>query len=105
MFNMDLSADEESTGHIGVGSQFPVPNIRLQPFDNKNRVIAPTRNLSSVGAANSNLNESGASMVNFFFYFLIIVLKTFLGIDSWSTISFWCFFSIYCTFCKFFFTC
>ncbi|CAD5212990.1 unnamed protein product [Bursaphelenchus okinawaensis] len=43
MFDMDLSADgDEPTGHIGVGPQFPMPHIRLQPFDNK--IIAPIKN-------------------------------------------------------------
>lgn len=44
-FNMDLNMDEENTGHIGVGPQFPVPNIRLPPFENK--IIAPVKNTSS----------------------------------------------------------
>uniref|UniRef100_A0A914I0Y4 Major facilitator superfamily (MFS) profile domain-containing protein n=1 Tax=Globodera rostochiensis TaxID=31243 RepID=A0A914I0Y4_GLORO len=39
-FNMDLSSDEESAGHIGVGPQFPVPNIRLPPFK---QIIAPNK--------------------------------------------------------------
>ncbi|KAI1697587.1 major facilitator superfamily domain-containing protein [Ditylenchus destructor] len=43
-FGMDLSLDNENTGHIGVGPQFPVPNIRMQPFD---KVITPTRNVTS----------------------------------------------------------
>lgn len=43
-FNMDLNSDEESAGHIGVGPQFPVPNIRLQPFESK--IIAPAKNSS-----------------------------------------------------------
>lgn len=41
MFDMDLSQDGDGTGHIGVGPQFPVPNIRVQPFDH---VIVPSRN-------------------------------------------------------------
>jgi hypothetical protein len=44
-FNMDMNSDEESAGHIGVGPQFPVPNIRLQPFNN-NKIIAPAKNNS-----------------------------------------------------------
>lgn len=48
MFNMDLTQDDESTGHIGVGPQFPVPNIRLQPFNaNNNKLMAPSRNSSA----------------------------------------------------------
>ncbi|KAE9549488.1 hypothetical protein FO519_007299 [Halicephalobus sp. NKZ332] len=41
MFDMDLTQDSDGTGHIGVGPQFPVPNIRVQPFDH---VIVPPRN-------------------------------------------------------------
>jgi hypothetical protein len=44
MFNMDLSLDKDETGHIGVGPQFPMPNIRMQPFNNK--IIAPSRNIT-----------------------------------------------------------
>jgi hypothetical protein len=46
VFKVDLSTDGDGTGHIGVGPQFPVPNIRLQPFDNK--VITPNRNLTMI---------------------------------------------------------
>ncbi|CAD5217410.1 unnamed protein product [Bursaphelenchus xylophilus] len=43
MFDMDLSADgDEPTGHIGVGPQFPMPHIRLQPFETK--IISPSKN-------------------------------------------------------------
>lgn len=43
---MDLSTDVENTGHIGVGPlPFPVPNIRLQPFDGK--IISPIKNIST----------------------------------------------------------
>lgn len=43
---MDLSTDVENTGHIGVGPlPFPVPNIRLQPFDGK--IISPIKNVST----------------------------------------------------------
>ncbi|KAL3108220.1 hypothetical protein niasHT_018628 [Heterodera trifolii] len=40
VFNMDLTSDAESAGHIGVGPQFPVPNIRLPPFK---QIIAPNK--------------------------------------------------------------
>ncbi|KAI6230516.1 Hippocampus abundant transcript 1 protein [Aphelenchoides fujianensis] len=42
LFDMDLSVDKDETGHLGVGPQFPIPHIRLQPFES--RVIAPNRN-------------------------------------------------------------
>lgn len=43
---MDLSLDGENSGHIGVGPvPFPVPNIRLQPFDGK--IITPSKNVST----------------------------------------------------------
>uniref|UniRef100_A0AC35G676 Major facilitator superfamily (MFS) profile domain-containing protein n=1 Tax=Panagrolaimus sp. PS1159 TaxID=55785 RepID=A0AC35G676_9BILA len=45
MFGMDLTEDSDSAGHIGVGPQFPVPNIRPQPFDH---IISPNRNESVV---------------------------------------------------------
>uniref|UniRef100_A0A7E4VEP8 MFS domain-containing protein n=1 Tax=Panagrellus redivivus TaxID=6233 RepID=A0A7E4VEP8_PANRE len=41
MFDMDLTQDGDGTGHIGVGPQFPVPNIRPQPLDH---VMMPNRN-------------------------------------------------------------
>ncbi|TKR88481.1 hypothetical protein L596_012715 [Steinernema carpocapsae] len=44
-FDMDLNVDGDGTGHLGVGPQFPVPNIRLQPLYN-NKVITPSRNLT-----------------------------------------------------------
>lgn len=65
IFNMDLSIDDENTGHIGVGPQFPVPNIHLQPFDTKYRVIAPTHNLSNSGSL--SINDTGTN-VNLYLY-------------------------------------
>ncbi len=44
MFNMDLTSDGDQTGHIGVGPAFPMPHIRIQPFESK--VITPERNAS-----------------------------------------------------------
>ena len=54
LFDMDLNSDEEPAGHIGVGPQFPVPNIRLQPFENK--IISPSKNstlgrIAAIGTA------------------------------------------------------
>uniref|UniRef100_A0A1I7YN93 MFS domain-containing protein n=1 Tax=Steinernema glaseri TaxID=37863 RepID=A0A1I7YN93_9BILA len=46
-FNMDLNVDGDGTGHLGVGPQFPVPNIRLQPlYGSNSKVIAPSRNVT-----------------------------------------------------------
>ncbi|KAF7630762.1 MFS domain-containing protein [Meloidogyne graminicola] len=53
-FGMDLTSDAESAGHIGLGPQFPVPNIRLQsPLipDIKSSISVstkPIQNISSV---------------------------------------------------------
>jgi len=45
LFNLDMTTDGDGTGHIGVGPAFPLPHIRIQPFESK--VITPTRNTSS----------------------------------------------------------
>lgn len=48
---MDLTSDDESAGHIGVGPQFPVPNIRFQsPLipDNKPSISASTAQNNSL---------------------------------------------------------
>uniref|UniRef100_A0A1I8BR82 MFS domain-containing protein n=1 Tax=Meloidogyne hapla TaxID=6305 RepID=A0A1I8BR82_MELHA len=46
-FGMDLTSDDESAGHIGVGPQFPVPNIRLQsPLIPDNKAISASTNNS-----------------------------------------------------------
>nr|CAD2192365.1 unnamed protein product [Meloidogyne enterolobii] len=50
-FGMDLTSDDESAGHIGVGPQFPVPNIRFQsPLipDNKPSISASTAQNNSL---------------------------------------------------------
>uniref|UniRef100_A0A914UQW1 Major facilitator superfamily (MFS) profile domain-containing protein n=2 Tax=Plectus sambesii TaxID=2011161 RepID=A0A914UQW1_9BILA len=47
LFNMDLNIDGEGTGHIGVGSQFPAPRIRLPPLSGgygQPKVLTPRRN-------------------------------------------------------------
>ncbi|KAK0413685.1 hypothetical protein QR680_006942 [Steinernema hermaphroditum] len=48
IFNMDLNVDGDGTGHLGVGPQFPVPNIRLQPLigGSNPKVISPSRNMT-----------------------------------------------------------
>jgi MFS family permease len=53
MFNMDLTEDSDATGHIGVGPQFPMPNIRPQPFDH---IMIPNRNESIVEKPTFNIN-------------------------------------------------
>ena len=49
---MDLTSDDESAGHIGVGPQFPVPNIRFQspliPDNNKPSISASTAQNNSL---------------------------------------------------------
>ncbi|CAK5114482.1 unnamed protein product [Meloidogyne enterolobii] len=50
-FGMDLTSDDESAGHIGVGPQFPVPNIRFQsPLipDNNKPISASTAQNNSL---------------------------------------------------------
>ncbi|KAI6223180.1 Hippocampus abundant transcript 1 protein [Aphelenchoides besseyi] len=55
LFDMDLSADHDETGHIGVGPQFPMPHIRLQPFGNP--VISPNRNHTTPSDHITTLNH------------------------------------------------
>ncbi|CAJ0586682.1 unnamed protein product, partial [Mesorhabditis spiculigera] len=44
LFDVDLNEDGDGTGHLGVGPQFPVPNIHRLPFDSKEKVLTPRRN-------------------------------------------------------------
>uniref|UniRef100_A0A914E1B9 Major facilitator superfamily (MFS) profile domain-containing protein n=1 Tax=Acrobeloides nanus TaxID=290746 RepID=A0A914E1B9_9BILA len=76
MFNMDLSLDKDETGHIGVGPQFPMPNIRMQPFNNK--IIAPSRNITvqeEIPIFNTRLIPGPPFLVGALMVFLAILVN------------------------------